>query len=137
MAAPRPDAITAKVLRYSGVSVVNLIVGQSLLFMFHSVLGWRAVVANFFAVCLSAAPAYMMSRRWVWRQEGAHSMTNEVLPFWALAVAGLVVSTLAVGFAEEHFDAAIMVNVANIVGFGLVWVVKFVVLEHVMWRTDH
>ena len=62
-------------------------------------------------------------------------MLNEVLPFWGLAVAGLILSTLAVGYAERNFEADIMVNVASVAAFGVVWIVKFVVLERVMWRT--
>ena len=117
------DALSQKMMRYCGVSVINLVVGQSLLFMFHAVIGWGAVVSNLLAVFGSAVPAYQLSRKWVWRQNGAHSMLNEVLPFWGLAVTGLILSTLAVGYAERNFEADIMVNVAS------------VVLERVMWRT--
>jgi putative flippase GtrA len=130
------DELGQKLLRFCGVSVVNLVLGQTLLFMFYSVLGWSAVVANLAAVCISAVPAYLLSRKWVWRMNGDHSMRSEILPFWSLAIAGLVVSTLAVGYAEAHFDAAVMVNLASIAGFAVIWVVKFFILDRVMWAPN-
>ncbi len=122
-----------KVARYCGVSAVNVTVGQGLLALFHVALGWNAALSNVLAVCISAIPAYLMSRAWVWRKNGDHSIRTEVVPFWALAFAGLVLSTIAVAIADSIFEADIMVNVASLAAFGVVWVVKFVMLERVIF----
>jgi putative flippase GtrA len=123
-----------KLFRYCGVSAVNVVVGQSLLALFYSGLGWAAWLANILAVCLSAGPAYWMSRHWVWEQSGTHSVRNEIAPFWGMALLGLVISTFGTAFADEQWGTGIAVQLASIASFGLVWVFKFFVLEHVMWK---
>lgn len=123
-----------KFARYCGVSAFNVVFGQSLLFGFHTVLGWPGWYANFAAVAVSSIPAYLLSRRWVWRQQGRHSLAAEVVPFWMMSFLGLVISTIAVALVDRRFDGALPVQLANIGSFGLVWVFKFVVLDRVMWR---
>lgn len=129
------DRYGMKLFRYCGVSAVNVIVGQSLLAFFYSVLDWPAWLANVLAVGLSAGPAYWMSRHWVWEQSGAHSVRNEIAPFWGMALLGLVISTFATAFADEQWGTGLAVQGASIASFGLVWLFKFFVLEHVMWKT--
>jgi putative flippase GtrA len=129
------DCYGLKVFRYCGVSVFNVIFGQSLLLFFYSVLDWPAWLANVTAVCISAGPAYWFSRHWVWGQRGAHSVRGEIAPFWSMALLGLGVSTLAVDRASArwpHNNGAVLL--ASISAFGVVWVFKFLILEKVMWN---
>jgi putative flippase GtrA len=124
----------AKLFRYCGVSAVNVIVGQGVLALFYSGIGLAAWASNVLAVCISAGPAYWMSRHWVWEQSGAHSVRNEIAPFWGMALLGLVISTVATAFADRHWGTGLSVQAASIASFGLVWLFKFFVLEHVMWK---
>jgi len=123
-----------KLMRYCGVSVFNLFFGQSLLFFFHSILDWPGWIANITAVMISAVPAYLLSRHWVWGQRGRNSFKTEVLPFWSMAFLGLVISTVAVAIVDEHSDSAVAVQLASIASFFVVWVLKFFVLDRLMWR---
>lgn len=123
-----------KVFRYCGVSVFNVVFGQALLLFFYRVLDWPAAGANVAAVCISAGPAYLLSRKWVWGQTGSHSVRSEVAPFWGLAILGLLLSTVMVGVAEDRWESSLAVSAANILAFGIVWVFKFVILEKVMWK---
>jgi putative flippase GtrA len=123
-----------KLFRYCGVSVFNLCFGQALLILFYSVLDWSAMVSNVTAVCISAGPAYLLSRKWVWGQTGSHSVRDEIAPFWGLALLGLFLSTIAVGLAEDRWESGIAVSLASIGAFGVVWVFKFFILEKVMWK---
>jgi len=122
-----------KAIRYAGVSVVNVFVGQSLLVLFYGLLDWPGTAANVAAVVLSTVPAYLMMRHWVWNQKGAHRLGGEILPFWVMAGVGLVLSTIAVTWADSRWDSTIAIQLANIGAFGLVWVTRFFVLDHVMW----
>ncbi|WP_334142255.1 GtrA family protein [Rhabdothermincola sp.] len=136
-------------LKYSAVSVINVIVGQGLLVFFSAILGLRPAPSNVLAVCISAVPAYYLSRAWVWGKSGKSHLTKEVLPFWGFALAGLVLSTGAVwtathvtGIADIPVDQRSLVeklvpNVANIVAFGVLWVVKFFVLDAYMFGRHH
>jgi putative flippase GtrA len=123
-----------KVFRYCGVSVFNLVFGQSLLLLFYSVLDWPAAASNVSAVCISAGPAYLLSRKWVWGQTGTHSVRDEIAPFWGLALLGLLISTLTVSFADDRWDSGLAVSIASIAAFGLVWIFKFFFLEKIMWK---
>jgi putative flippase GtrA len=123
-----------KLFRYCGVSVFNLVFGQSLLLLFYSGFDWPAGVANVAAVCISAGPAYLLSRKWVWGQTGTHSVRDEIAPFWGLALLGLLLSTVAVGIADRRWDSSLAVMAASIGSFGIVWVFKFFILEKVMWK---
>ena len=125
-----------KLLRLCGVSVFNLVFGQSLLFFFHSVMDWPGWIANVLSVVISAVPAYLLSRHWVWQKRGRNSFRTEVLPFWSMALLGLLISTAAVAFVDGRFDGALPVQLASVGSFGFVWVIKFFLLDRVIWK-DH
>jgi putative flippase GtrA len=128
-------------LRYSMVSVINVAVGQALLFILVRLLTWYTdwsqgmswTVANIVAVSLGALPSYFLNRIWVWGKRGPSHLTREILPFWGFAFAGLVLSTGAVSVAANLTDVKIVANIANIVAFGLLWVVKFFVLDSMVF----
>ncbi|MEJ5256044.1 MAG: GtrA family protein [Acidimicrobiales bacterium] len=136
-------------LKYSAVSVVNVIVGQGLLVLFSAVIGLRPAPSNVLAVCISAVPAYYLSRAWVWGKTGRSHLTKEVLPFWGFALAGLILSTGAVwvathvtGIAEVPPEQRTLVeklvpNAANILSFGVLWVMKFFILDAYMFGPHH
>jgi putative flippase GtrA len=123
-----------KLFRYCGVSVFNLFFGQSLLLLFYSGFGWPAAASNVTAVCISAGPAYLLSRKWVWGQTGTHSVRDEIAPFWGLALLGLLISTISVSIADDRWESSLAVSAANIGAFGIVWVFKFFILEKIMWK---
>jgi putative flippase GtrA len=126
-----------KLLRYCGVSIFNLFFGQTLLFFFHSIIDWPGWIANIAAVTISAGPAYLLSRHWVWRQRGRNSFKTEVLPFWSMALLGLIISTVAVAIVDDRYEGALPVQLASVASFGVVWVLKFFVLDRLMWRHAH
>ena len=90
-----------KFMRYCGVSVFNVVLGQSLLLFFFKVVGMRAMTANLAAIAVGTIPSYYLARRFVWAKTGRHSLTREVLPFWGLNGVGTLLSTLSVHAAES------------------------------------
>ena len=122
-----------KVLRYCGVSVVNVTVGLSVLAVCHAVLGWPAVGANLAAWMVGTGPAYLLSRAWVWQRSGAHRLAGEVLTFWIMALVGLVLSSMAVAIIEHLANWTVLVLAGNFCAYGTVWVAKYVFLDRVMW----
>ncbi len=137
--------VRAHGLRYSLVSVINVVVGQALLFvlvrLFTATTDWSTGVswttANIVAVSLGALPAYYLNRMWVWGKRGRSHLTREILPFWGFAFAGLVLSTVAVNLAANLTDVKIVANLANITAFGVLWVVKFFVLDSMVFGAGH
>jgi putative flippase GtrA len=117
-------------LRYAGVSVFNVILGQGLLFWFENGLGWGATRSNITAVCIGAVPAYYLNRAFVWGKRGRSHFAKEVLPFWVFIAIGLVFSSITVTVATSIFpDTPIVSNIANLGAFGILWVLRFFVLD--------
>jgi len=120
-------SIRTRGLRYMFVSVVNVVVGGGLLVVFQR---WmRPTVANLVAVAVSAIPAYYMNRIWVWGKRGRSHLRKEVLPFWAFTLAGLVLSTLAIAYADNHTRNRYLILLVQLVSFGVLWVVRFFLLD--------
>lgn len=131
------DEHRAKFLRYAGVSAITVPTGQALLFLFNTVAGLPAALANVFAVSLASIPAYLLNRHWVWGKRGRHSFLNEVLPFWIMALAGLVLSTIAVAVVATHWDNALAIALANLAAFGVLWVVRYVIMDQWLFNVIH
>ena len=122
-----------KALRYCGVSVVNVTVGLSVLAIGHGVLGWPAIGANLAAWMVGTAPAYLLSRAWVWQRSGPHRLGGEVLTFWVMALVGLALSSLVVAVIEHFTQRTLLVVAGNLAAYGSVWAAKYVFLDRVMW----
>ena len=131
-----------KLFRYSMVSVVSVIVYEILLLLTLGVLHWRtARSANLCAVSISAIPSYYLNRAWAWGKTGRSHLMKEVVPFWAMALLGLVFSTWATGwatrfaddFTEAHLMRTLIVMFAGLAAFGVLWVAKFVILNKVLF----
>ncbi len=126
----------ARLLRYCGVSAVNVVIGLSTLAFCHDVLGWTPVVSSISAWAVSTIPAYLLSRQWVWQQTGSHSVSAEIMPFWILALAGLAFSTLVVAIVATITDNTPLLLLGNLGAYGVVWVVKYLVIDNLMWSHD-
>jgi putative flippase GtrA len=128
-----------KMIRYSLVSVVSVIVSQIVLFIAQSF--WSARTSNIIAVCISAVPSYYLNRAWAWGKTGKSHLMKEIVPFWTLALLGLVFSTWAAGYAESNAQqvtssdlvARLIVNGAALAAFGILWVGKFFIFNRLMF----
>jgi putative flippase GtrA len=143
------QAVKHKGLKYSAVSVVNVLVGQGLLLFFTLVvfhvnapeMTERAQVnlttlSNVLAVLISAIPAYYLSRAWVWGKKGRSHFKKEVLPFWIFVVVGLVLSTVSVRLATAALHDVVspsveklLPNLFNMFAFGILWVLRFFLFD--------
>jgi putative flippase GtrA len=133
----RLRARQAKLIRFGAVSAFNVVFTQSLLFAAQTAFGWSAVVSNIFAVSVSASPAYLLSRYWVWQKRDKNHFMREVVPFWSLAVLGFALSTGAVWFVEHQWNPhPLVINLTNLAAFGVVWVSKFVILDRVLFKHE-
>ena len=126
-------------VRYSLVSVVSVIVSQVVLFAAQSF--WSARTSNIVAVCVSAVPSYYLNRAWAWGKTGKSHFMKEIVPFWSLALLGLIISTWAADFAETNAHhvtssdlmARVVVNLAALAAFGVLWVGKFFIFNKVLF----
>ena len=122
-----------KLLRYSGASVVGVVLTQALLVFLHGIANIDAEVSNVMAVALTSVPVFYLNKRWVWGKGGPAEMRREVLPFWGFTLLGLVISTVLVTVVDNYTDRTWPVLLANIGGFGVVWIAKFLFLDAVVF----
>ncbi len=127
------SAYGKKVGRFLVVSAFNVVFGQSLLVLAHLGLQWSFAVSNAAAVAISACPAYVLARYWVWGKRSKNHFVTEVLPFWGLAFSGLLASTIAAAVANRYSNAQIVLNLVNLMAFGIIWVFKFFILDRFMF----
>ncbi len=126
-----------KLLRFGAVSAFNVVFGQALLLGAQTILDWSAVASNVLSVGVSAVPAYLLSRYWVWQKRGRNHLMTEVVPFWSLAFLGFLLSTASVWFVAERWDPhPLVINMTNLIAFGIVWVAKFFILDRVLFKVD-
>lgn len=142
--APAPAALTAlldrvtrgrgeKLVRFGMVSVIGIVITQVVLVLAHGVLELGALVSNLIAVTVSAIPVFVLNKRWVWGQGGRPDLRFEVLPFWAFTLLGLAISSLLAWGASTISDSTVLLMAANIGGFGIVWLSKFLFLDSVVF----
>jgi len=125
-------------IKFSCVSVISTIVAQGTLWIvFYDLRLWSAVTCNIFANACATLPSYTLNRRWAWGKSGRSHLLKEVLPFWSLSAVGMAMSIGTVSIAAHeahlhhlgHLSTAILVNAANFLAFGILWVLKFMVFS--------
>lgn len=135
----RPTAVInrfrGKTLKYSSVSVVGTVITQSMLVLTHGQWGWNGVVANLFGVTMGSIPTYFLSRYWVWGKNDPNK-TREIVAYWLLTLAGLALSEVFVFIFIQFSDSTLLVSAGNFAGFGVLWVVKFLILDEMLFHGD-
>lgn len=127
----------AKLIRFGAVSAFNVVFGQAILYSAQVTVGLAPVPANVLAVSVGSIPAYILSRYWVWNKRGKNHIMKEVVPFWTLALLGFALSTAAVWFVDARWDPSpLIINLTNLVAFGVIWLAKFVVLDRVLFTSE-
>jgi putative flippase GtrA len=127
-----------RLVRYGAVSLISTAVSLTVLGVLVAANSVTAGWANVIATAVGTVPSFELNRRWVWRKQGRRSLVAEVAPFCALSFAGLGLSTAAVSVATGWASQATRVPVAelaNITAFGSLWVVQFVILDRVLFRS--
>lgn len=136
-----------RAFRYVATSGFGVASTQVLLFVFLHVFDWKPVISNFVAVTLISIPAFLLNKYWVWGKRGKAHLRREVLPFWLFTVAGWILSTLmvvlVVNLTKDPSNPELVngnkyaVQAANIMGFGILWVLKYLFLDKIMFGPHH
>lgn len=132
-----------RALRYSATSLICVAITQVLIILFYRVMKMEAVWANLAATMLTSIPAFILNKYWVWGKRGRAHMRREVIPFWLFTVAGWILSTGSVAIVNDHVGTphstlrTLSVMVASIAGFGVLWVLKYLFLDKVMFGEHH
>ncbi len=127
-----------RLFKYSMVSVVSTAVSFGVLALVFGVLHlWGEIASTVFANVVATVPSYYLNRQWVWGKGGRSALTTEIVPFWAMSALGIVVSIGGAALARHigiehhlsHFAQTLVVLAANLLSFGIFWVLKFLVFN--------
>ncbi len=125
--------------RYTMVSVISTGVSIATLALVYGVFRlWTEVPSTLFANAVATVPSYYLNRNWAWGKTGRSHIRREVLPFWGLSIAGMLLSIFTSSaarsfgihyFNHDHVIRTALVEGMNIFAFGVLWVVKFLVFQ--------
>jgi putative flippase GtrA len=102
--------------------------------------GWPVAAAVMFSLAVSVLPAYVLSRRYVWRGPG-RSGPGQAGSFLAVAGAGSLATVVLVWSAvqlaqsatSDHGTLTLVANAASIVATGFIWIGRYFVLDRVVF----
>ncbi len=129
-----------KLFRYTMVSAISTAVSFVVLALVYGVLRlWTEVPSTVFANAVATFPSYWLNRTWAWGKTGRSHLTKEVAPFWAMSAAGIAFSIIGASVARHigqryhlpHLEQTVIVLVANVMSFGIFWVLKLMVFNRV------
>lgn len=127
-----------KIFRYTMTSVISTGVSLFVLGLTFGVLRvWTEVPSTIFANVVAAFPSYWLNRKWAWGKHGRSHLVKEVLPFWVMAFSSIAFSMIGASVARDlghdwhlhHLAQTVLVLVANVVSFGIFWVLKLKVFN--------
>ncbi|MGE0879404.1 MAG: GtrA family protein [Acidimicrobiia bacterium] len=135
-------ALVAKLVRYAAVSAICTTLSLTILAVLVGTRAMSAGWANIVATLGGIGPSFELNRRWVWGRKGGRSLAAEVVPFAVLSVSALVLSTVAVSAAAgwasragfSNGTRALVALIANVVVFGTIWVVQYVICDRVLFK---
>lgn len=137
-----------KQLRYAGVSLVFVPVGQILIQILAATV-FSGSEDNFtWASITSAAiltfPNFFANKYLVWRLASRDNLRTQVIVFWVAAMLGVSVATGLTFLVEQQVHGkvsdvveAMAVFAAQLVGFGIVWVGRYLVLDRWLFKVTH
>ena len=62
------------------------------------------------------------------------NIRNEIVPYWLLAFLGLGISTIFVYLADSIWETWVAINLANAMGYTLLWGAKYFILEKYLFK---
>ena len=130
---------TRKKLRYAGVSVVFVPIGQGLIQVLGLLLD-DYTAALLLATAIIAFPLFFANKHFVWRITSAENVRTQMVVFWVTAMLGLSVAAMFTYFAENMVVGqtalvrGAVVLIAQLLGIAIVWVGRFLILDRWLFK---
>jgi putative flippase GtrA len=124
---------TREKLRYAGVPVVFVLLGQGLIQVFGPWLDYT--VASLLAAAIVTVPNFFANKHFVWRVTSRENLRNQVLAFLAAGLLGVSLATLFTHLVENALAGqttlirGAVVLIAQLLGFGIAWVGRLLILD--------
>lgn len=128
-----------KLFRYAVVSVISTVITFAVLgVLFYALRLGSEVPDNVIANMTSILPSYYLNRSWAWGKTGRSHLWREVVPFWSMSLAGILLA-VGTGLVAHHVGVTVLhlhrlgrtavLYGANIFAFGVLWVGKFLIIN--------
>lgn len=128
-----------KKLRYCGVSTVFVPFGQINIQVFGLWLG-NYTAASLLSAAVVTIPNFFANKRFVWRLTSRENMRRQIFVFWVAMMLGVTLATLLTHLVElalaeqTHLVRAAAVFLAQLLGYGVVWVGRFLLLNRWLFK---
>ena len=141
-----------KQLRYAGVSLVFVPLGQVLIqlfgaFVFTSTTAAGGKEVNWVAASIASAavltvPNFFANKHLVWKNTSKDNLHAQVVVFWVAAMLGVTLATLLTYLVDAAISGhgwteKVAVFFAQLTGFGIVWLARYVILDKWLFKVTH
>ena len=139
----RPAALHVRAFRYAAGSGVAAAASEIMFVVAFGLLHAAAAVATVAAFLAGALPNWVLNRRWAWSRRDQVRVRGEVVPYVAIIVGALVITTAATTAANSlasglsHWAATLVVDGTFVVVTGGLFVAKFVLFDRVVFARAH
>ena len=132
-----------KQLRYMGVSLVFVPIGQILIQVLGTVFDGNFTLASIVAAAILTIPNFFANKLLVWKNTSKDNLRTQVVVFWVAAMLGVSLATgltyVVQQLTEDNSSLVqrVSVFVAQMTGFGIVWVGRYLVLDRWLFKVTH
>lgn len=129
-----------KQIRYVGVSLVFVPLGQVLIqVLARAYFDGDHVKASIASAAILIIPNFFANKYVVWRNTSNDNLRTQIIVFWVAGLLGVSFATFLTWVVEQWFNdkgwlESLAVFVAQIVGFGVVWVLRYLVLDRWLFK---
>lgn len=139
LASSRLSPRMRRVVRYLLTSGASTVISEVTLL---TLLGLRlapAVPASITATATGGLLSYLLSRYWIWPEADRRRPGLQLVEYWAVTVAGLVLSAAITGTVAAHASGPHPLQVAEagaayFATYATLWVAKFVLYHRLIFR---
>ncbi len=140
-----------KQLRYAGVSVVFVPLGQILIQLLGALVftdtvdgvketNW--VAASIASSAILTIPNFFANKMLVWKNVSRDNLRTQVVVFWIAAMLGVTFATTLTFVVDWMIEShgwieKVAVFFAQLAGFGIVWLGRYVILDRWIFKVIH
>lgn len=132
-----------KQLRYAGVSLVFVPLGQILVQLIYWLSPWSKPMSILAAAAVLTVPNYFANKIYVWRDTSKDKLRTQMTVFWIAAMLGTGFAMGLAAIAEVYtrdrseLTQAFWLFAAQIGGYGVVWVARYLFLDRFIFKVTH
>lgn len=138
-----------KQLRYAAVSVVFVPVGQIVIQLLGALVFYERVAgggkeinwvqASIASAAILTVPNFFANKYVVWKETSKDNMRTQMVVFWVAAMLGVTFATLLTYLVDamiagHGWTEKIAVFFAQLAGFGIVWLGRYVILDRWIFK---